>query len=82
MVTTGHAYQISGWAKGQNLDPAARCQYSLGFYAPGPDASVTFRGRGLLDDLLTQRLAFGRQHGVPMAVTGRQGARFPVTARV
>jgi endoglucanase len=69
MVTTGHAYQISGWAKGKNLDPGARCQFTLGFYRPGPDGTVTPRGRAELEALLTRRLEFGKAHAVPMMVS-------------
>jgi endoglucanase len=68
-VTTGHSYQISGWAKGTTLDPSARCQFTLGFYKPTAGSKVTVRDRSLLNDGLAKRGAFGEQNGVPMAVT-------------
>ena len=64
----GHYYTIHGWMRGVDVNPGARCQFNIEFYAyKGYDQALHWNKEYLQADL--QRLAkYGQFHNLPMMV--------------
>jgi endoglucanase len=66
-VTLGHAFEVSGYMKGQNSDPNGASMIRLDFY--GSKTSDEGFTKATLEAYFTDFVAWGRARGVPLAVS-------------
>lgn len=65
-VTQGHYYQISGFMKGKDVTPGARCMFRLDFETSPSGSPALTRGRDYLAAELQRYLDWGARNRVPL----------------
>jgi endoglucanase len=67
-VTPGHYYQISGYMKGSEVNPDARCMFRLDFETSPSGGQIMTRNREYLLAELKRYLDWGTRNNVPLYV--------------
>ncbi|MFL5729467.1 MAG: glycoside hydrolase family 5 protein [Cytophagaceae bacterium] len=65
-VRQGYSYSVSGWMKGEDINPESVCMIRLDFETSPSKGKTTGRDKEYLEEELKKYLAFGEKNNVPL----------------